>query len=299
MSQGRWIGRRDEEGRYHGVGSLILPNGDMYQGPMVHGMKHGDGAIFREILPPASAGGSAGSKQYQGPFRDDQKHGQGTMNYSNGDYFRGTFENGVENGDGTFQTTLWGASGTYEANWVNGKIHGPGTFRNRRRFRGLIGTFHFPGFENGAPTDFTSITYCNGNYYVGEIDNWLWNGAGKYTSFFRDGTKDEKEGNFLNSDLHGKGTWTRTSPDGASYVAYDGDWENGQRHGKGTAEMSNGDRYVGDYRNGARNGEGVYTTAGGTTYTGQWADGRQVGPHEIRLASGFTFTSNYGAASSL
>ncbi len=40
---------------------------------------------------------------------------------------------------------------------------------------------------------------------------------------------------------------------------YDGEWENGQRHGRGEYTGVNGDKYYGEWKDGKRDGKGVFT----------------------------------------
>lgn len=78
---------------------------------------------------------------------------------------------------------------------------------------------------------------------------------------------------------------------------YEGEWENGLRHGKGflnnqpndpsqatTTVISqpfelfeNGNSYQGGYYQGRAHGEGTYKWANGEIYTGQWKDGFRHG----------------------
>lgn len=317
MSQVHWIGPRDEEGRPHGRGQQNYGNGDIYQGPMVHGVKHGDNAIYRERLTPA---GSGGTKQYQGSFKDDKKHGEAQVAYSNGDFFQGKFENGAEHGEGTFRTTLWDARGTYQANWVNGKIQA-GSFRTRAGRR--YGTFRFSDFENGAPTRFSSVSYCTGDEYVGEIENWLRHGAGKLTTVCsRTGFTSVYEGNWANNNLHGKGTKTRTHPNGTDVVeSFEGDWVNGQRHGAGkstsvnnlgmtivqegnwangnlhghakittTRQNGNVDTFEGEHVNGEKHGKGTGTFHNGDRFVGEYRNNRRDGQGTYTMADGTSIT---------
>jgi len=253
---------------------------------------------LREHVPPVGSGGTC---TYRGMFKDDKKDGEGRIDYSNGDYYIGNFDDDKKHGAGTFSTTLWGARGEYKANWVNGRIHGAGTFRNYERVDGRwFGTFSFPDFENGVPTSFTSISYCSGSEYVGEIENWKRHGAGKLTSTYNNGVTDEKEGTFANNNLHGKGSWKRTQPDGVVSNTFVGDYENGQKNGNGIETFQRGDRFEGQFSNGRRNGHGVYTFASsGSTLAGLWVNGVQTGPHVTTTTSGDTYTTNYGGSSRL
>ena len=57
-------------------------------------------------------------------FNNVRPHGQGIIKFSNGDFFRGNFENGLRNGQGTLE---FSDGGVFHGNWKNGKRHGQGT----------------------------------------------------------------------------------------------------------------------------------------------------------------------------
>ena len=50
----------------------------------------------------------------------------------------------------------------------------------------------------------------------------------------------------------------------------EGEWKNGERHGKGTQTYSNGDIYEGNWLNNMKHGFGILTKADGTVQAGQW-----------------------------
>ena len=50
-----------------------------------------------------------------------QQDGEGTQKYSNGDFYTGSFINGVQNGKGNL---LYSNGITTDGMWVNGKLHG-------------------------------------------------------------------------------------------------------------------------------------------------------------------------------
>ena len=88
---------------------------------------------------------------------------------------------------------------------------------------------------------FGTVTFANGNKYVGE---W----------------KDNK--------YNGQGTFTFA--DGAKYV---GEFKDGTRNGQGTDTFVNGSKYVGEYKDGKRNGQGtLYASNGSIVNEGMWAD---------------------------
>jgi hypothetical protein len=65
------------------------------------------------------------------------------------------------------------------------------------------------------------------------------------------------------NDCFGTFTW----PSGT----YLGEWKDGQRHGQGVFNWTNGDKYVGEYKKDRRNGQGSRTTKYGND-DGEWRD---------------------------
>ena len=58
------------------------------------------------------------------------------------------------------------------------------------------------------------------------------------------------EGEYKDGNFHGRGT--RTYADGG---VYEGEWKDGQRHGRGTRTYANGGVYEGEYKDGQRQEE--------------------------------------------
>jgi len=54
---------------------------------------------------------------------------------------------------------------------------------------------------------------------------------------------------------------------------YEGDWQNGMKHGNGKCTWAHGDSYEGNYQDGKFHGKGKYTCANGMTYEGEWQNG--------------------------
>lgn len=58
---------------------------------------------------------------------------------------------------------------------------------------------------------------------------------------------------------------------------YEGEWQDDKMHGKGTANVKNGDKYIGEYKNDMRNGHGRYIWSESNPgvyreYIGDWVD---------------------------
>ncbi|EDQ88474.1 uncharacterized protein MONBRDRAFT_32782 [Monosiga brevicollis MX1] len=66
---------------------------------------------------------------------------------------------------------------------------------------------------------------------------------------------------------------------GPSIGTYHGDRhpDTGARHGKGVANLPNGDKYEGQYQDGQRHGKGIYKFKSGARYDGEYMNGRKHG----------------------
>jgi hypothetical protein len=73
------------------------------------------------------------------------------------------------------------------------------------------------------------------------------------------------------------------APDGAKY---EGQYQDGLRHGKGVAVYKNGVHYDGTWRTGKRDGRGVATYPLGARYDGSWQDDQPTRDGKITFAGG-------------
>jgi uncharacterized membrane protein YgcG len=75
---------------------------------------------------------------------------------------------------------------------------------------------------------------------------------------------------------------------------YQGEFENGLRHGKGTYTYANGDAYTGDWSKGKMHGHGALTVhASKDEYTGNFVDGELNGKVSIAYGSGEKYVGGY------
>ena len=111
---------------------------------------------------------------------------------------------------------------------------------------------------------FGTYTYANGNKYVGEFKDGLYNGQGNY--IFTNGNK--YVGEFKGNNFNGQGTFTYTD----------------------------GSKYVGEFNEDYFNGQGVeYSARGSITKQGRWANGKLVQTFAID-AQRFPFNSSLSAS---
>eukprot|EP00746_Dinoflagellata_sp_MGD_P160938 gnl/MRDRNA2_/MRDRNA2_87910_c0_seq1.p1 gnl/MRDRNA2_/MRDRNA2_87910_c0~~gnl/MRDRNA2_/MRDRNA2_87910_c0_seq1.p1 ORF type:complete len:279 (+),score=45.02 gnl/MRDRNA2_/MRDRNA2_87910_c0_seq1:76-912(+) len=108
------------------------PPGQLYQGELEAGVKHGTGVLQFEIE------GFDGVAIYRGDFRQNKKHGHGTMEWPDGRTYCGKFLNDSFHGEAIM---TWADGHRYEGRYVNGKKEGHGVLStpNGNKF---IGQFH-------------------------------------------------------------------------------------------------------------------------------------------------------------
>jgi len=150
--------------------------------------------------------------RYRGQYENNMRHGQGTLLYKNGNKYEGEFQMDKQHGFGT--------------HWIckDGKL--------RMQYRG--------GFANGKRAGQGVLAYEDGGKYDGE---WL---EGKQ---------------------HGQGKMLY-----AGGEVHEGSWAEGKRHGPGTLFLPNGDIFQGEYREDLKEGPGTFFyVAKNKRYDGVWA----------------------------
>ncbi len=134
--------------------------------------------------------------------------------------------------------------------------------------------------KNGVAT----LSYANGDKYVGEIDGLCRDGEGTLTC--KNG--DIYTGSWKNDKPHGNGTYTYAVGD-----TYRGEIKNGVWEGTGEYVWSNGDRYTGEFKEGLADGIGEYKWANGNLYYGSFAKGARNGMGTFTMASGESYEGNW------
>ena len=85
-----------------------------------------------------------------------------------------------------------------------------------------------------------TLTYANGDVYVGETVNGKRQGEGVYT--YKDGKR------------------------------YTGAWQDDKRHGQGTYAMHDDQKYIGAWQDDKPQGKGTWVFPDSTQYIGEWRD---------------------------
>jgi hypothetical protein len=156
-------------------------------------------------------------------IKGDCINGEGTMVYSNGGKYVGSFKDGKIEGKGML---IFGNGDKYIGEWQNQQRQGKGrlTFTN--------GDLYFGDFEKNNLQGTGRMQFANGDVYEGQWLNGKPNGTGKYV--FSEG--NVYEGEIKDGFLEGIGTMRYK--DGATY---NGNWKGSLRNGKGVFVTSHGD----------------------------------------------------------
>ena len=165
------------------------------------------------------------------------KYGKGftgscKVNYRNGDYYEGTYKEGVRDGQGVY--TYAGESGNkYEGEWKNNLKNGIG-----------------------------KMTYGTTAEYYGHFENGKREGEGVYKYLQ---TKDLYSGNWKNGLKHGKGTFIFSD----TKMKIVGEWANGQII-QGKWIFANGTYFEGVFENNYPKGEGLWHFVNGNVVKGEF-----------------------------
>lgn len=149
MYEGGW-----SKGLQHGEGCYKSPKFS-YTGQWDQGWMDGDGTIV-----------FSNGDRYEGTFHSNIIDGIGHYGFANGNWYEGEFINGKMNGLGVFQ---FKNGDRFEGEFLNGKIYGDGTLY----LVGKTGTVSITGFwpkEGGYPKE-ASILFENGDLYEGPLVN--------------------------------------------------------------------------------------------------------------------------------
>lgn len=273
---------------YSGEGRLSWPNGDVYEGRLVAGLRDGPGSLAWVT-----------GQRYEGSWRADRPHGRGRMRFVNGNEYEGEIVEGSPSGQGRLRF----ASGDhYVGEFKDGEPEGRGEYAwtSGQQVRG--------SFVKGTAQGLAELQLANGDRYTGSVVDGVPNGTGVMTY----ATKDRYEGAMKDGIPHGQGKYTWASGQWAEGVfqagtlggegrlrfangnLYQGTLIKGLPAGRGSMQYAGaGDRYVGEFRQGEPHGTGIYTWASGDRYEGAWEAGRKHGPGVFTWANGDRWTGRY------
>lgn len=305
-------------GKRHGKGKYTWSDGSFYDGEWKDGKKDGNG---KQSHPDGSCydGGWKDDKmdgfgvlvysnqsRYEGHWSEGNENGHGMLTFANGNSYDGEWKDGNENGHGIKKYIN---VGVYDGEWKDGDENGHGIMKY---INGDVYDGEWKdGYENGHGT----MTFANGDSYDGDWVNGEMNGNGIYT--YANGEKykvtckeDEiisKEpfetpktsSTVIRSNQKAKIEYKQIRYDSGD--VYEGETQNGKRHGKGKYTWADGDTYEGDWKDGERCGRGKVIQYGkvpatGETYVkrsydGEWLDSKEHG-HGICVEGDFGMYKN-------
>ena len=150
--------------------------------------------------------------------------------------------------------------------------------RNATIFNNIINT-NFEKASSNLNTKPSVINQSNNQSKlpncVGSYNKKTWTNC--YGIYKWSNPNDRYEGEYLNGDRHGFGTYTY-----ANGNKYSGEYKNDRPNGKGTITFSSGDKYIGEVKNGKRHGTGTYFFSDGERLTGTWNENEYVDAKNYR-----------------
>ncbi|GMH65407.1 hypothetical protein TrST_g10128 [Triparma strigata] len=247
------------ENDIHGKGVFLFANGSKYAGQFKNNLKHG----FGKFTWP-------NGNHYAGNFADDKMDGHGEMIYSSGHEYRGAWKNNKKHGrgvflsnrgniyDGFFKNDIREGKGKqiyfpgtileemYDGDWVKGMRHGMGKYV----YKQSEGTVYEGEWVKDLRHGKGIVRFKDGSVYSGDIKRERIEGEGTWC--YKDG--NQYAGSFRNGEKSGYGTHLN----GTSGEIFQGDFENGVRHGRGKLTQISGNSFSGDFDHGVVRGRGTY-----------------------------------------
>lgn len=235
--------------------AAITPDGGRYWGPLVGGLRHGEGRV------EWSNGAS-----YSGSFVKGLFSGKGTLRSPIGDVVEGDFEQGLPYGSITLTTNT---GSVYRGQARQGLLEGHGRLEDD-------GSVYEGEFQNNLYHGQGHLVSLE-QEYTGEFRQGRFWGKGE----LRQRNGNTYTGEFVRGEFEGKGSYA--IPDGPTYA---GDFAEGKLQGHGLVSYPNGGRQEGEFRDWRPEGSGKYTDPDGNSYEGEFKAGQPVGVVTIRRSDG-------------
>eukprot|EP01053_Blabericola_migrator_P012001 Blabericola_migrator_1__12000@NODE_736_length_6689_cov_224_169888_g529_i0_p1_GENE_NODE_736_length_6689_cov_224_169888_g529_i0NODE_736_length_6689_cov_224_169888_g529_i0_p1_ORF_typecomplete_len1379_score254_35MORN/PF02493_20/6_6e03MORN/PF02493_20/43MORN/PF02493_20/33MORN/PF02493_20/1_5e02MORN/PF02493_20/0_095MORN/PF02493_20/0_0017MORN/PF02493_20/2_2e02MORN/PF02493_20/0_00074MORN/PF02493_20/0_14MORN/PF02493_20/7_9e03MORN/PF02493_20/59MORN/PF02493_20/9_7e05MORN/PF02493_20/0_00036MORN/PF02493_20/0_0 len=254
------------KGRPNGRGIMGAPDGTVFEGTFKQGLRHGRGVLHTPMV------------YIVGEWQDDVLSGSHTLiRVKDGvkspfREYRGGLNNGMPEGEGKL---TWADGAVYQGEFKSGQRHGIGFMEDQEGRLVLKGQW-----DRDTPT--------------GRVDNYhLYNRKRPNDTKLYSGSlaKGEREGygelfHSIAGGLIYEGLWHNNMPHGRGVMVtkdgvYDGEFYQGQRHGKGRftwneKPTASGQKryYEGDWRGDKPDGKGVYLAQDGVAYVFEFNKGR-------------------------
>ncbi len=219
-----------------------------------------------QMIGPAVAEYSDGSR-YEGELDKNRgKHGKGRHTKSAGDYYEGEFQNNLRHGTGKWVSPSgWTYTGQYAFGYRDGR--GAEVFQDGSHYEGE--------FKAGDRHGQGRFIEANGGVQEGE---WL---AGKLSGKCKihEARGDQYEGTCLAGKPSGQGRLERV----ADESVYEGEFKDGQFHGQGRVNAP-GYAYEGTFALGVKSGRGKEVFETGEQYEGEFVRNERSGQGVLRIA---------------
>eukprot|EP00397_Hematodinium_sp_SG-2012_P009454 GEMP01009538.1.p1 GENE.GEMP01009538.1~~GEMP01009538.1.p1 ORF type:complete len:1005 (+),score=261.73 GEMP01009538.1:25-3039(+) len=240
-----------------GIGKFSWDNGNvLYEGSVQRGQRHGYGVLIAkgvdarapaakdeeqetrvDVRAPAAKDEEQETK-YEGQWQLGLRHGQGKLSYPSGSFYEGEWESDRKHGAGTQNWA--GPNGcVYTGQWTLGHMSGHGSMVWRR---------------NDEPCE----------EYIGQFANSKARGEGKHTWLS------------LPPKFPASYSVKATHAPQQMNNKYEGQWDDGLRHGEGTFYYANGSSYKGQWSENKKHGHGVYTYDDGSIFDGEFHLDRMI-----------------------
>ena len=253
-------------GLRHGKGKYTWANGDFYEGEWAKGWRSGFG-IYKSYSKNEVDGSTFASYVYEGDWKNSKKHGHGVAT---------GYKAVAPTGRICFD---W----SYDGEWIEDNRHGNGkyTYADGSYFTGVWeNNKKISASETVLPAESCAKSTVkreelkNGDVYEGEYKDGKYHGQGKYTS-----SKGwVYEGQFTDGQITGKGKITY-----ATGTVYEGELLKGNKNGFGRITYTDGLYYEGEWKDDKKHGKSTYTQKLGSytlLYTGMWNMSKRTGPHD-------------------
>ena len=138
---------------YTGRAQVQYPNGDVFDGFFLNGVRDGKGTMTYA---------EQGTK-YEGEWKNNLKEGIGKMTFGTEGEYTGHFVAGQRNGEGVYKYLK--TKDLYSGSWKNGLKHGKGTFIFYDTKMKIVGDWFNGQIVKGK------WIFANGTYFEGKFEN--------------------------------------------------------------------------------------------------------------------------------